>query len=220
MSAPELLDERLGLRAVEVDPLRDVRQPQDLLHAVARAFVDELHHELVVGDPEVAEAAEPGAAVHEEVQQDPARGVEDLLQVVLGGVGLVDGLHQLLGHVGEALPPAVVVVDDPGRRRGLRVDDVVGGDTEVAERLAEMVVEDEMGLRLVRQVGGDVAGTDRHHPVLDVLGVHEGDVVHQVQRLQQHGAHQSVEVASGDEAVPLGRHAFFSAGTQGPLTVP
>ena len=35
-------------------------------------LVDQLHHQLVVGDAEVTEAAEPGAAVHEEVQQRPA----------------------------------------------------------------------------------------------------------------------------------------------------
>ena len=69
----------VGVRAVELDALGDVRRGEDLLGAQPRAGVDELHHQLVVGDAEVAEAAEPGARVHQEGEEDPAGGLEDLV---------------------------------------------------------------------------------------------------------------------------------------------
>ena len=52
-AAPELGDEGLVLGRVEVDPLLHVRQPENLVDAVALAGVDQLHHQLVVGDPEL-----------------------------------------------------------------------------------------------------------------------------------------------------------------------
>jgi hypothetical protein len=60
-----------------------------------------------------------------------------------------------------------------------------------------VVVEDQVRLGPVGQVGGDVAGTDLHRPVLDVLGVHKDDVLDQAELLEQHGADQPVEVTSG-----------------------
>ena len=73
-AALELGHERLGLLVVEVDPLPDVRELEDLVDVVALAGLDELQHQLVVGDPEVAEAPQPGAAVHQEVEQHPPGG--------------------------------------------------------------------------------------------------------------------------------------------------
>ena len=173
--------------------------------------VDELHHQLVVGDPEVAEAAEAGAAVHEEVEQRPALGAQDVVDVVRGGVGLVDRAHQLVGDVREALGAAEVVVDDAGGRRRGRVDDVVRREL-VAQRLAVVVVEDQVRGRRVREVGEDVALGDLDDAVLHVLGVHEGDLVDHAELLQQDGADEAVEVAAGHEPVLGGHEVLFSLG--------
>ena len=75
-----------------------------------------------------------------------------------------------------------------------------------ANRLAVVVVEDQMGALHERQVGGDVARSDLDLAVLHVLGMHELDVVDQVEFAQQHAADEAVEVAAGDEAVLLSRH--------------
>ena len=204
-AAPELVDERRRLLVVELHPFPHVRQLQDLVDAVVLAGLDQLHHQLVVRDPEVAEAPQPGAAVHQEVEQHPAGGREHLLQRVLGRVGLVDGPHQLRRDLREPLRPAVVVVDHPGRRGRVGVDDVVGGDGGVANGLAAVMVEHEMGVRRVGEVGGDVAGPDLHLPVLHVLGMDEQDVADQPELLEQHGTHQPIEVTPGDQPVSLHR---------------
>ena len=76
MSALELRsrDERRRLLVVEIHPFPHVRQLRDLVDAVVLAGLDQLHHQLVVRDPEVAEAPEPGVTVHQEVEQHPAVG--------------------------------------------------------------------------------------------------------------------------------------------------
>jgi hypothetical protein len=83
--------------------------------------------QVVVGDPEVAEAAQAGAAVHQEVEQHSTFGGQDFLERVLGRVGLVDGPHEVRGDAWEPLGAAVVVVDHAGGRGRVGVDDVVGG---------------------------------------------------------------------------------------------
>jgi hypothetical protein len=117
----QLLDEALGLLGVELDALATsgsdrISSTDERVHDL----VDERHHELVVRDAEVAEAAEARAAVHEEVEQRPALRAQHVVDVVRGRVGLVDGAHELGGDVGEALGAAEVVVDDAGGRRARR----------------------------------------------------------------------------------------------------
>jgi hypothetical protein len=111
--------------------------------------------------------------------------------------------HQLRGDVREPFRPAVVVVDDPGRRGRVGVDVVVGGDGGVAQGLAVVVVERQVGARRIGKVGGDVTRPDLHLPVLHVLWVHEQDVLDQAELLEQHRAHQPVEVTPGDQPISL-----------------
>ncbi len=190
--------------AVERDALGDVGRLEDLLDRHRRALVDELHHQLVVGDAELAEAPEPRSRVHQEVEEHPALRIEDLAQREVGGVGLVDGLHQLVGDGRERLFAAEVVVDDAGggHRRG--VDDVVLGGIADALGLRRVVVEREEDVGLIGQVGRDVALRERHLAVLDVLGVDELDVVEDVEVLEERRADEPVEVAAGHQAVSLG----------------
>jgi len=99
---------------VEVHALGNVRGGQDLLDGHGRAGVDQLHHQLVVGDAELAEAAEAGARVHQEVEQHPALRVEHLVERELRSVALVHRVHQLL-DVREALLPAEMLEHHSGR---------------------------------------------------------------------------------------------------------
>jgi hypothetical protein len=125
-TADDLLARRRGVLPVQLDALRDIGGGEDLLGAQPRARVDQLEHQLVVGDAEVAEAAEAGARVHQEGEEDPALRLEDLVLGELGGVGLVDRRHEPIGDAREARGPAEVVVDDARGGGRLRADDVVG----------------------------------------------------------------------------------------------
>jgi hypothetical protein len=78
-AAADLLDGRIGVLAVERDALRDVRGGKDLLDRQLQTAIDELQHELVVRDAELAEPAETGARIHQEAQENPAPRVEDVL---------------------------------------------------------------------------------------------------------------------------------------------
>ena len=150
---------------------------------------------------------EPGARVHQEAEQDPAVGIEDLAFVELRGVGLVDGLHDLLGHAGEALSSAEVFVDHARGRVRARDRDAIAGVLDDAEVLRAVMVERERDLGAVRQVRRDVVGRKFDLAVLHVLGVDEQDVVEDPELLQQGGADETVEVAAGDQAAcPCGRH--------------
>ena len=113
--------------AVEREALGDVGRREDLLDRHVEAVVDQLHHQLIVGDPEVAEAPEARARIHQEAQQDPALGVEDVLLGELRGVGAIDRLHHLVADAREALGSAEVVVDDARGGRGVGDHHAVGG---------------------------------------------------------------------------------------------
>jgi hypothetical protein len=69
-----------------------------------------------------------------------------------------------------------------------------------------VVVEDQVRIRRVGEVGGDVGGPDFHLPVLHVLGMHEQDVLDQPELLEQHRADQAVEVTPGNQPISLHRH--------------
>ena len=201
-AALDLLDGEVGVLEVQVDALGDVRRGEDVLDARRRAGVDQLHHQLVVRDPEVAEAAEAGARVHQEVEQHPAGRMQDLAERELGGVALVDRVHQLL-DAREAAGAAEVLVHHAGGRIGARDDHVVGRVALDADRLRVVVVEREVHARVVREVGGDVTGADLDLAVLDVLGMNELDVVEDAEVLEERGAHQPVEVAARHESEAL-----------------
>ena len=202
-AAPDLLARRSGVRAVELDALGDVRGGQHLVGAQLRARVDQLHHQLVVGDAEVAEAAEAGARVHQEREEDPAGGIEDLALGEAGGVGLVDRLHQLLGDAREARRAAEVVVHDTRGRHRLGADHVVGGGLVEPVDLRVVVIEREVDARHVRQVRRDVAVGQLDLAVLHVLGVDEEDVVEHAELLEERRAHQSVEIGARHQPVAL-----------------
>ena len=61
-AAQDLLLCRHGVLAVQRDALGDVRVLEDLLDAALEAEVDQLHHQLVVGDAELPEAAQTRCA--------------------------------------------------------------------------------------------------------------------------------------------------------------
>ncbi len=187
---------------VEVHALLHVGELEDLLDGVVAAVVDEVHHQLVVGDLEGAEPPEARARVHEEGEQHPALRVEHVLAGEARRVGLVDRLHHVEGHAGEGVPPAEMVVHHPGRGGGFGVDDLVRrGLPAGARHLARVVVEGEVHPGDVGEVGGDVVVRDLHLPVLHVLGVDELDLLDEALLLQEDGADEAVEVAARDETV-------------------
>ena len=72
----------------------------------------------------------------------------------------------------------------------------------------QMVVEHQMGLRPVRQIGGDVIVTDFHLAVLHVLGMHKSDAFQHSQFLQQHSAHQAIKVTAGHQTIFFFAHGW------------
>src|SRR3954468_163490 len=193
-AAADLCDGLLGVLVVELHALGDVGRLEDLLDGHLGARVDELHHQLVVGDAELAEATEARAGVHQEAQQRPATGGEDLVLDELRGVGLVDRVHHLGRDAGQALGAAEVVVHHAGGRLGARRKDVVGRPLADAQGLRRVVVEAQPDARDVRQVGRDVPGPDLDLAVLHVLGVDEEDVLEDVELLEDRGADEAVEI--------------------------
>ena len=89
------------------------------------AALDQLHHQLVIGNAEAPKPAQTGAGVHEEVQQRPARGLEHFFHGELGGIALIHRFHQIDIDVGKGFLAAIIVIDHTCRRRRIRVDDVV-----------------------------------------------------------------------------------------------
>ena len=200
-AAPDLLHGVGGVLAIELDPLGDVRGGEDLLDRQLQAAVDQLHHQLVVRDAELAEAAEPGARIHQEAQQDPALGVQDVVDRELGGVGAVDRLHHLDADAREPRRPAEMVVDDPRGGVRMRRHDPVAGVLHHAQLLGGVVVERQRDLGAVGEVRRDVVGGQRDLAVLNVLRMDEQDLVQEPELLEESGADETVEVAAGDEAV-------------------
>lgn len=59
---------KLGLMLpVEVDPLCDVRQLENLSDRMIATIVNQLHHQVVVGNAKLPESTEPGARIHQGV---------------------------------------------------------------------------------------------------------------------------------------------------------
>jgi len=198
----ELFLELLLVREVEVDTLHDVGQFEDLVDGVLGTRIDELEHELVVGDPEIAKPTQAGAGIHQEVEQHPPPRTQDIVFGELGGVGLVHGLEQLFRGVGERLGPTVIFVHGArGRGGGWRQDEVVGDFAAGPDDLAGVMVERKVAAGDVGQVGGDIPLGDGNAAVLHVLRVDEGDLVDQLPFLEQHGTRQAVEVTARDESI-------------------
>ena len=82
-----------------------------------------------------------------------------------------------------------------------RVGDDAGIALAYAQRFRGVMIEGQMHAFHIGQVGGDVAIVDLDLAVLHVLRMDELDVVDQLQLLEQHGAYQAVEVATGDKTV-------------------
>ena len=202
-AALDLLDGLVLVGAVQLHALLHVGRLEDLVDRESHALVDQLHHELVVRDAEVAEAAEARARVHQEAEQDPAVRGEDLVGRELSGVGLVDRVHHLLRHVREALRAAEVVVHDARGRVGAGDHHVIRLAVLDPLRLARVMVEREVRGSHVGKVRGDVALGDLDLAVLHVLRMDEQDVVEDLELLQQGCANEPVEVAAGHEAVLL-----------------
>ena len=144
-------------------------------------------------------------------KQHPVVRVADLVLGEYRGIAAVDRPHHLLRDVGERPLAAEVVPHHARRRRSVAVDDMVRASPwpEPVD-LALVVVEGQVAALDVGQVRRDRVGIDAHLAVLHVLGVHEIDLVDQVQLLQQHGADEAVEVGAGDELV------FLAVGHRGP----
>jgi len=73
------------------------------------------------------------------------------------------------------------------------------------QRLAEVMVEDQVRAGHVREVRRDVLAGDLDLAVLHVFRVDELDLVHHAELLQEHGAYETVEVAARDQSI-LGFH--------------
>ena len=79
----DLINEQLFLREVQLDPLRHIRQLEDGVDVVIAAVLDQGHHQLIVGNLEIPKAPQPGARIHQEVQERPTRRLEDVVDVVI-----------------------------------------------------------------------------------------------------------------------------------------
>jgi hypothetical protein len=150
-AAANLLDRGVGVLEVQLDPLGHVMRLEDLVDRQVEATVDQLHHQLVVGDPELPEAAQAGAGVHQEAEEDPPLRIEDVLDQQLGGVGPVNRLHHLDAHPRERRGAAEVVVDHPCGGLGIGGHDAVVPVARHALQLRGVVIERERDLRPVGQ---------------------------------------------------------------------
>jgi hypothetical protein len=73
-----------------------------------------------------------------------------------------------------------------------------------------MMVEHEMGPRVVGHVGRNIPASDVHDAVLDVLGMNEQDLIDDVQLLEEHGGHQAVKITTRYQPIlSIGHAAFF-----------
>jgi hypothetical protein len=148
----DLLLGLFGVFKIEVDAFLDVGQGQDVVDAVVAAVGDQIHHQLVVADAELAEAAEAGARIHQVVEQHPVLRIEDFVAAELRRVALVHRHHHVVERSWGSGLAAVVLVHHARRRRRIGIDDVVGPLAGIAEGLGKVVVEGQM------HAGDDRAG--------------------------------------------------------------
>src|SRR5580658_10296834 len=89
------------------------------------AEIYQLHHQVIVGNTKLPEAAEPRTGVHQEIQKHPALRVENLVGVELGRVRLIDRAHDLLANSRELCLSAKISKYDAGRGERIGVYDVI-----------------------------------------------------------------------------------------------
>ena len=80
----------------KVGSFLDIGDIKDLADGHRFTGSDEIHHELVVGNPEIAESSQAGAWVHDEVQKAPVVGVENLMNAESGCISLVHCFQDLI----------------------------------------------------------------------------------------------------------------------------
>jgi len=204
------LRETPRLLEVELHALLHVRLFEDLADAHVPAVVDQLLHELVVADAELAESAEPRPGIGEKAEEDPPLRIQYLLPGKLPRIHLVHCLdHVAVG--GKLLRAAVVFVDDPRRGRresALALHVLRPADAVVLRR---MVVEPHPAAGDVRYVRQHVVLRRLKESVLKILRVDELPRVDDPRLLEQHTADQAVEIRACDQSHVLPTPRLFFA---------
>ena len=144
------------------------------------AVSDEIHHQGVVADAELAEAPQAGARIHQVVEEHPALRDRGSPPGKLGRIGL--STAAIMSSVTRGRPSChrSSSRDHPCRRRCVGRNDVVGPFAGVAHGFGQVMVEGEVGAGDVGRVGGDVAVADLDLAIPHVLGMDELDVVDEV----------------------------------------
>lgn len=106
------MDQLLGfflVIVVSLDAFAHIVQGQNLINRVLLAVVDQLHHQLIVGDPEFTETPYFSPRIDDEIQQHPALRVKNLVLVKLTRVALIDGCHHVFPTGRKGIEPFVIV---------------------------------------------------------------------------------------------------------------
>ena len=156
-----------------------------------------LHH-LVVRDLIGAEAIEAGARIEHEIEHGPGLRRQDIGFSVLRRIGLVDGRHHFVGDAGKGLAAAELFVYHPGRRGCLGIDHQVVAGAHPFD-FAEMVIDAEMGVFGIWQVGENVVAVDFDLAILHLLGLGEFHLADHLQLHQQAARNGAIEIGTSDE---------------------
>ncbi len=169
------------------------------------AGINQQHHQLVVRDAKLAEAAKTSARIHHEGQQFPAPRIQHVITGEACGIGLVHRQHHVRIDAREGFAATEEIIDERGPRGRIDINDVVRCAIGVPLAFAGMVVERGINAGNIGEVGGDIGRRDGDLAVLHVLGMDELDFADQIDFLQQRAADQPIHVTPGDQAELAGR---------------
>ena len=201
-TAPHLILEPHLVSEIEIYPLAHVIQFKDVVDVEVGAVLHQGAHQCEIGDAEGAETAESGAGVHQKAEQLPTLRVEHIVDAEAARLGLVDCREHVVEGGGKPIDAPKMVKDYPRGGRCCGVQHVFRVVRPPTQGFAYVIVEGQVYPRHIGEVRGDVLSADRDHAVLHVLGVHEKDLVDQVQMLEQDGADKAVEIAARDQPSP------------------
>ena len=148
----------LSLQVVKLDSLTHILQRENFVNTVTAAEIHQSHHQLIVGDAEVAKSAKSRSRIHHKVQQIPSTRSQDVFPSEPGRITFIDGFHHLVTDVSKSSSTAKIVVDHACCGVRVRVQNVVlANDVPVSQCLAVMVIKTKVARWDVGQICDDVA---------------------------------------------------------------
>ena len=165
-----------GLFVVDLDSLDHIRKGQDFICRHCPAGINELFHQLVIGYAEIAPSPQSSTGIHNVTHQDPAGGMQDLIDGEVGGIYLIYRLHHII-KLWKFIPASIIFINNTGAGWGNAALTFIFSFQLLSFMFTGMMVEPEPASRYKWYIGKAVILSDLNQTILQIFWVGKFPVI-------------------------------------------